>query len=207
MKCDLYRRWRHTRGFGVHSPLAYNLVKFALCPGRSYGWYGYEDIDLYLENITGRGLRNQRKKARLALRVATFCRSTSVTLFGKDEVSMIGGLNGGGFKIFYSSNTANSPSLSQSSTSINSSGTLNIYNEYFPTDLYDYSVNDNPLTRLSRGEDVLVFFSNKRYLGLLSEEIYKEMEIKNQGGVILEGRRQLIILPRIEMALHRYTVL
>jgi len=39
-----YRRWRHTRGFGVHSPYAYDLVKYVIRPEKGYLFYGYEDI-------------------------------------------------------------------------------------------------------------------------------------------------------------------
>lgn len=40
-----YRRWRHTRGFGVHSPFAYRMVKSVIRPARGYAFYGYEDIE------------------------------------------------------------------------------------------------------------------------------------------------------------------
>lgn len=33
---ELYRRWRHTRGFGVHSPFAYRLVTEGVRPSRGY---------------------------------------------------------------------------------------------------------------------------------------------------------------------------
>ncbi len=41
---NAYLRWRHSHGFGVHSPFAYNLVTMAVRPGK-YGYYGYELID------------------------------------------------------------------------------------------------------------------------------------------------------------------
>ncbi len=34
-----YRRWRHSRGFGIHSPFAYRIVKEALYPQRGYQYY------------------------------------------------------------------------------------------------------------------------------------------------------------------------
>ena len=34
-----YRRWRHTRGFGVHSPFAFRLVTEAIHPPRGYAYY------------------------------------------------------------------------------------------------------------------------------------------------------------------------
>ncbi|MCM1377950.1 MAG: hypothetical protein NC097_02180 [Clostridium sp.] len=80
---DLYRRLRHTYGYGVHSPLAFRLVKDILNPSVSLAWYGYEDIEQWLERrkdsplapltpITYRSSRQLRKDARLLLRFATF---------------------------------------------------------------------------------------------------------------------------------------
>lgn len=37
-----YRRWRHSRGFGVHSPFAYSIVRDALHPPRGYAFYAEE---------------------------------------------------------------------------------------------------------------------------------------------------------------------
>ena len=36
---ERFRRWRHSRGFGIHSPFAYRLVKEAICPDRGYLYY------------------------------------------------------------------------------------------------------------------------------------------------------------------------
>ena len=49
---ETYKRWRHTRGYGVHSPFAYSLVKEVVRPGRKYGHYGYEEIDNSLERTS-----------------------------------------------------------------------------------------------------------------------------------------------------------
>lgn len=43
---DAYRRWRHTRGFGVHSPFAYAIVTEALYPRRGYAYYLENDARL-----------------------------------------------------------------------------------------------------------------------------------------------------------------
>lgn len=64
-----YKAWRHSRGYGIHSPFAYSLVREAINPGRGYGWYGYEAIDVAMHS----GL-SQRDwiEARLLLRTGAF---------------------------------------------------------------------------------------------------------------------------------------
>lgn len=41
---DGYKRWRHGRGFGVHSPYAYRMVREVLRLPDSCGYYAYADI-------------------------------------------------------------------------------------------------------------------------------------------------------------------
>lgn len=38
------RRWRHSRGFGVHSPSAFRLIREVLRPSRRYVFYAYAEI-------------------------------------------------------------------------------------------------------------------------------------------------------------------
>lgn len=61
----LYRRWRHTRGFGVHSPFAFRLVTEVIRPPLGYIYYAEEEpdmppprrmayrLDIFLRNETG----------------------------------------------------------------------------------------------------------------------------------------------------------
>ncbi|MCH5240783.1 MAG: hypothetical protein J1F38_11215 [Muribaculaceae bacterium] len=43
-----YLRWRHSKGFGVHSPFAYRFVTDVVNPG-NYGYYAYSRIGLLLK--------------------------------------------------------------------------------------------------------------------------------------------------------------
>lgn len=64
---ESYKRWRHSHGYGVHSPFAYDIVKEVLHPGRDYRYYAYTDIDNALEN---QGAWKCRREARILLRLA-----------------------------------------------------------------------------------------------------------------------------------------
>lgn len=44
---DFYLRWRHSKGFGVHSPYAYKFVTDVVNPGK-YGYYAYKRLDRIL---------------------------------------------------------------------------------------------------------------------------------------------------------------
>ncbi len=48
MVLNKFKRWRSSKGFGVHSPYAFRLVRDVLQTSRSYSYYAYEDIDAML---------------------------------------------------------------------------------------------------------------------------------------------------------------
>ncbi len=61
---DYKKRWRHTRGYGVHSPLAYRIVKDCIHPDRKYAFYSdaYLDFEYHEDR---KGLRNSKMALRL----------------------------------------------------------------------------------------------------------------------------------------------
>lgn len=74
------RRMRHRRGFGIHSPLAYSLVRGALFPPRLYGWYG----DRTIRNI--RSLTRERKLLLLRLmHTAAWTRTRTASVYGRKK--------------------------------------------------------------------------------------------------------------------------
>ncbi|MDE7159752.1 MAG: hypothetical protein K2O24_02745 [Muribaculaceae bacterium] len=68
-----YGRWRHTRGFGIHSPFAFSLIKDWLRPGSLYGMYGdaaiRETADRMDEEMGGRDRKRVIRRGRTLLRV------------------------------------------------------------------------------------------------------------------------------------------
>ncbi|MCH5233234.1 MAG: hypothetical protein J1E78_06295 [Muribaculaceae bacterium] len=65
-----YLRWRHSKGYGVHSPFAFRFVNEVVKSG-IYGFYGYSEIDheILIEKGVPPRLRNEM---RLLLRILNF---------------------------------------------------------------------------------------------------------------------------------------
>lgn len=71
-----FQRWRHTRGYGVHSPFGYQLVTRAIRPGH-VAYYGYADID---HALSGPHIGRLRREARMLLRLAAMLNPESIFL-------------------------------------------------------------------------------------------------------------------------------
>lgn len=74
-----YRRWRHTRGFGIHSPFAFNLINDWLRPGSVYGMYGDADIIRVADEIEAETGISGREKRRIIRRGKTLLRLLGAT--------------------------------------------------------------------------------------------------------------------------------
>lgn len=73
-----FRRWRNTRGFGVHSPFGYDLAKRVVRPGKDYSFYGYPAVDAACAKD---GCSHSvRPQARMLLRLATMLEIESAFL-------------------------------------------------------------------------------------------------------------------------------
>ncbi len=77
---DIIGRWRHTRGYGVHSPLAYRIVRECIRPDAKYGMYSDAYLDFeYHEN------RTALKNARMILRLFNLLRPNRIWMPGGDK--------------------------------------------------------------------------------------------------------------------------
>lgn len=72
----LYLRWRHSKGFGVHSPYAYRFVTDVLRPG-PYRYYSYWEIE---ERLRGkeRDDTDLMKLIRFTIRLAIFLKAKRI---------------------------------------------------------------------------------------------------------------------------------
>ena len=73
---DALGRWRHSRGYGVHSPFGYELVTRAVRPV-GCAWYGYSAIDGAMGHSFDLNVRSQ---ARMLLRLTALLQPDSVFL-------------------------------------------------------------------------------------------------------------------------------
>lgn len=76
-KC--YLRWRHSKGFGVHSPFAYRFITDVLNPGQ-YGYYAYKKLDL-ITDLAGVSRRNIRIR-RFLIRLLVFLSAERMICYG-----------------------------------------------------------------------------------------------------------------------------
>ncbi len=77
---EYIERWRHTHGYGVHSPLAYRIVRDCIRPDRRYAFYSDSYLDFeYHEDR--KGLKN----AKMALRLINLLRPKRIWIPGGDK--------------------------------------------------------------------------------------------------------------------------
>lgn len=73
MIADAYKRWRHTRGYGVHSPFAFSIVTEVVQNPKGYEYYGYKEIETQAKTN-----RKERKFAKMLHRLCSRCDIGSV---------------------------------------------------------------------------------------------------------------------------------
>lgn len=81
-----YLRWRHSRGYGVHSPYAYRFVTDVLRPG-DYGFYAYHDIDHDILMSKGKS-QIDSQNLRLLYRIIVFLNTSRLIISGDKEPSV-----------------------------------------------------------------------------------------------------------------------
>lgn len=80
-----FRRWRHSRGFGIHSPFAFRFVCEVLNPPRAYGFYAYEELDARLRQLRLRSI--SRRRLRMLFRVVVELRPATVSIVADGPVA------------------------------------------------------------------------------------------------------------------------
>ncbi|MCH5235942.1 MAG: hypothetical protein J1E16_11675 [Muribaculaceae bacterium] len=74
-----YLRWRHSKGYGVHSPYAYRFITEVLRPG-NYGYYAYDHL-----TTLNRNFKEHRssffREARFLIRLAIFLHTKRIITY------------------------------------------------------------------------------------------------------------------------------
>lgn len=63
---DRFKRWKRSKGFGVHSPEAYRMVRRVIRPRKEFAFYGEEHLDL------SEAPRRLVRQAKLLLRLTAY---------------------------------------------------------------------------------------------------------------------------------------
>lgn len=77
-----YIRWRHSKGYGVHSPYAYRFVTDVLRP-EPYGYYAYHCLEEFLKDSERRDTRLIRL-IRFIIRLACFLKTGRIVSAGRN---------------------------------------------------------------------------------------------------------------------------
>lgn len=67
----MYKRWRHSRGYGVHTPSGYAFVREVVHPGRRYRYYAYRTLPR---------LESGKLSNRLIYRIAAWAAPSTVAI-------------------------------------------------------------------------------------------------------------------------------
>ena len=178
---ECYKRWRHSRGYGVHSPFAYELVTTVVSPG-NYGYYGYCDID---REILAPGVQvypTVRKDARLLLRLLVNLGISRLLIHPPSQPVFSISARAAGIKW---SEVGGLKSLSSCR------GEMLAVNGKAPREGEVAAI-------LSHGAAVIAFDPCQR--------LRREMKGAMTDGLILEGTRILLAIPRDDMALTEYSI-
>ncbi|MCH5229639.1 MAG: hypothetical protein J1F12_06570 [Muribaculaceae bacterium] len=84
---DIFIRWRHSKGFGVHSPYAFRFVNDVVRPG-VYKYYSYDELDSLLEGSERKNYRFQ-ELIKFTLRLAVFLKTQRIVAPGKSRLAEI----------------------------------------------------------------------------------------------------------------------
>lgn len=76
---DWYIRWRHSKGYGVHSPYAYRFITDVIRPGK-YGYYAFEDLEGEIES------RRLYKKGCFLIRLLNFLGTKRIVVLPSESV-------------------------------------------------------------------------------------------------------------------------
>lgn len=178
------RRWRASRGYGIHSPLAYRIVKYVVRPDSNVIYYGERRLeDEALSKASSQLTRRQVKRARLLLRLVAEIEPANVWV---------------------------SPGMPQIYLdAIRLAGcVVRIYDgAVFPGEIKDADMVVADGGRISQKEFKTFMQPGRTFVGFgLRESFIRFLSVQVKGGILLEGDGSAIAVITDDGQLHQYEV-
>lgn len=175
-----FLRWRHSKGFGVHSPYAYRFVTDVVRPG-PYQYYSYWEIETLLKGKDRHDYKLQRM-VKFIIRLGVFLKVKRIVNYGKSRFA-----------------EPAAKALKLQYCDYNRDKNLRLTDK----DLFicDGSLTDADLLKkaISMGISICAFKPRA--------EIRSFLETPIERGVIFIDKEMLILIPRKEMAYVSYPML
>lgn len=178
---ERFRRWKRSRGYGVHSPLAYRLVSQVVRPPRDYSYYGEEILEMNSESE--KTDTTTVAQARLLLRLVAFIQPSYVWVSRKAPDIFTEAIKLGG-------------------------SVVRIYDgEVYPDEIltadlaviYRDKIKKSVIDRFLKPGKTLVGFE-------LATAFVKMVERASKGGVVLEGVKGVIAVATSDPVSHNYRI-
>lgn len=184
-----YIRWRHSRGFGVHSPFAFRLISDVLRPGR-YGYYSYWEIENHLK-------RNEKDDYRFirlikfTLRLAIFLKTRRIVSPSHSRIGEVSASSLGLESIFITKSR---------SVSTDTKSTLGFKFQESDLLIIEGSDLDISLVEKAVSRNVPIFAINP------SGSLRKMLEKPLSHGLLFDDPSKMILIPRHQMAYVAYDI-
>lgn len=173
------RRWRNTRGFGVHSPFAYDLARNVIHPHRDYAYYGYKAID----RVCMKKRSASPEERNLAMMLLRLCVAVNPRRAAVDKEMP---------EIFRTALTAASPAMHIRTNAINATGC-----DFWLTTAVDSADSEAFTQFVATPSKTLVLLNADDALCLKLFDAMHE-------GVMIRGKRNLLIITRPQMRKIQY---
>ena len=176
-----YIRWRHSKGYGVHSPYAYRFVTEVLKPG-NYGYYAYHQLESFNRNLKTRRVSFFRE-AKFLIRLAIFLKTKRIITY-KEKYPEAQSVAKALKIIYYCCESNSSISFKEGDLMVLPSGVMI----------------DSALIQNAIDKNVPLFAINP------SPEIRELLEIPIKHGVLFSGSSKILLIPRPQMEYVAYSI-
>lgn len=177
-----YLRWRHSKGFGVHSPYAYRFVTDVVRPS-VYGFYSYGEID---DHLTDKELYDYKfiRSVKFTIRLVNFLKSTRIVAFPVTRMAKT------------AAGAMNLPLIS-----VEPGKAFNFKEgDLFVLSQISAETDPEELISLALEKGIPVFALDP------SEKLRHRLEQPLPYGLLLHDRKKMLLIPRKEMAYVAYPI-